>query len=637
MVPPVKRGLRRRSTQLLVLLAIGGLVIFARYVMLAVAPPPEQAAADLRGERGRILDRDGRLLAVDTPLYDVSVWRPDTDAAGFSADAAEVARIVGTDAASIMARWKDGNADFFYVGKRLPPSVREAVDAARAEGRLKGIKAEEVSGRLYPEGRLASQLIGFTGEGNRGLEGIEVKYDADLSPAPTQAPDRMGSPVNAAEAYPRGNNVVLSIDAELQYLFEKQARAALAAHRAEAIFMTAMDVRSGELLAYVSVPDFDPNKYQSYPASLRQDRLSVYAYEPGSVFKVFSMASILDHGAITPYTTFECTGAYTRTTPKGAKIVIRCLAPHGKVDLAGILANSCNAGVAYAAERLADIDMYERLKTFGFGSRTGLGLAGESPGGIKDPKDWSGRTKATVAIGQESLVTALQMTQAAAAIGNGGVLMKPTTVRRVERADGSLVYENAPQAVRTVISPESARKILDAMESAASLEGTGWRAKVPDVRMAVKTGTAQMIDPATRAYSDKDFIASTVGILPADNPKVAIYIAIVKPRDAEYLGGRIAAPMVRDAAEAALATLDIPRGKTPTVTHSGAVKLPAMAPAEIGARMPDLRGTPKRLLVPLLSRTDIQVLIRGEGYVQRQSPDPGTAIVPGMRVVLDLE
>lgn len=627
----------RRSTQLLALLAIAAAAIFARYVSLAVAPPPEQAEAEIRGERGRILDRDGRLLAVDTPLYDVSVWRPDTNAQTFPADAAEAARIVGIDADSILSRWKDGNADFFYIGKRLAPSVREAIDAARKEGRLRGIKAEEVSGRLYPEGRLASQLLGFTGEGNRGLEGIEVKYDADLNPASETARDRMGNPVNAAEAYPRGNNVVLTIDSELQYLFEEQARAALALHRAESVFMTAIDVRTGELLAYVSVPDFDPNKYGSFPAALRQDRMAVYAYEPGSVFKVFSMASILDQGAITPFTTFECNGAYTRTTPKGEKIVIRCLAPHGKVDLAGILANSCNAGVAYAADRLSDMDLYERLKTFGFGSRTGVGLAGESPGGMKDPSDWSGRTKPTVAIGQESLVTALQMTQAAAAIGNGGVLMKLITVRRVERADGSLVYENAPQSVRAVVSPETSRKILDSMESAASLEGTGWRAKVPDVRMAVKTGTAQMIDPATRAYSDKDFIASTVGILPADDPKVAIYIAIVKPRGTEYLGGRIAAPMVRDAAEAALATLDIPRGKTPTVTHSGAVKLPALEQASIGDRMPDLRGTPKRLLLQLLSRTDIQVLIRGEGYVKRQSPDPGTAIVAGMRVVLDLE
>lgn len=626
-----------RYTLLMLIFCGLGLAVFGRYVWLAVKPGRDQGlAAEVKGERGRILDRDGRLLAVDTPMYDVSVWRPDTDPERFAEDAAEVARITGASAATVVSRWKDGAADFFYVGKRLPPQVKEAVEAARKEGRLRGIKAEEVSGRLYPEGRLASQLIGFTGEGNKGLEGVETKYDAELSPVAGTAADRSGSPVDSG-AYPRGSTVILTIDAELQYLLEEQARKALAVNKAEAVFMTAVDVKTGELLAYVSMPDFDPNDYASFPAQVRQDRLSVYAYEPGSVFKVFSMAAILDSGAITPYTKFVCTGAYTKTTPKGEKYTIKCLGVHGPVDLAGILANSCNSGVSQAAERVEDRELLDRLTAFGFGARTGVGLAGESSGGIKDPKDWSARTKPTVAIGQESLVTALQMTQAAGAIGNMGTMMKLTTVKRVERPDGSLVYENSPQAIRSVVSPESARKIMDAMESAASLEGTGWRAKVSDVRMAVKTGTAQMIDPLTHAYSDKDFIASTVGILPAEDPRVAIYIAVVKPKGDQYLGGRVAAPMVKDAAEAALATLDIPRGKTPTITHSGSVSLPKAEQVKIEGTMPDLKGTPKRLLLSLLARTDIRVTIRGEGYVVSQSPAPGTQVGPGMQIVLDLQ
>jgi len=175
------------------------------------------------------------------------------------------------------------------------------------------------------------------------------------------------------------------------------------------------------------------------------------------------------------------------------------------------------------------------------------------------------------------------------------------------------------------------------MELTASLEGTGWRAKVADIRMAVKTGTAQMIDPATRAYSEKDYIASTLGIFPADEPRIALYIAIVKPRGASYLGGQIAAPVLRDAAEAVLSCIDIERGKSPTVVHGGSIVLSAEVQARIGATMPDLSGYSKRSLIPLLERKDLKVIIKGDGYVVSQQPLPGTAIREGSTITLNLK
>lgn len=240
-----------------------------------------------------------------------------------------------------------------------------------------------------------------------------------------------------------------------------------------------------------------------------RDLLSLYSYEPGSVFKLFSMASILDLGAITPATVFDCDGAYRKTLPSGEKILIKDLGVYGKQNLAGVLALSSNAGVGYASDRVSEQDLYQRLLSFGFGARTGVGLSGESPGSLREPEKWSGRSKPTIAIGQEVMVTALQMISAASAIANGGFLLKPSSVSRIESADGELLFRHEPQVLRRVVSGVSARAILDAMEHTASLQGTGWRAKVPDIRMAVKTGTAQMIDPKTRAYSDKDYIAST--------------------------------------------------------------------------------------------------------------------------------
>ena len=269
--------------------------------------------------------------------------------------------------------------------------------------------------------------------------------------------------------------------------------------------------------------------------------------------------------------------------------------------------------------------------------KTGVGLSGESTGSLREPEKWSGRSKPTIAIGQEVLVTPLQMITAAASIANGGLLVKPTTVLRIETADGDLLYAHEPQVVRRVVSEGTSRAILDAMEVTASMEGTGWRAKVSDIRMAVKTGTAQMIDPKTRAYSDKDYIASTLGVFPADKPRIALYIAIIKPRGASYLGGQIAAPVLRDAAEAVLSCIDIERGKSPTVTHEGSVVLPIEAPAIVGATMPDLTGFSKRSLVPLLERKDLSVVINGDGYVVSQQPPPGATIENGSKLIFSLQ
>jgi cell division protein FtsI (penicillin-binding protein 3) len=229
------------------------------------------------------------------------------------------------------------------------------------------------------------------------------------------------------------------------------------------------------------------------------------------------------------------------------------------------------------------------------------------------------------------------MIQAAAAIANGGMLLKPVTVKSIQTADGENVFSQEPQAIRRVVSETTARSILDAMEAAATLEGTGWRAKVADVRMAVKTGTAQMIDHKTRAYSDKDYIASTLGIFPADNPRVALYIALIKPRGASYLGGQIAAPVLREATEAVLSLVNLDRGKTPTITHDGSVTLQPRVDAMIGALMPDLKGYPKGALLGLLERRDIRVVIEGDGYVVSQEPPPGAAIDEGAKILLKLK
>ena len=469
------------------------------------------------------------------------------------------------------------------------------------------------------------------------MDGIEIKYDEDLSPKPRKTRVTEDYSTISTQKTPKGNTVTLTIDANLQFMIEDIARKALADNKAENVMGLVMDVKSAEILAYVAEPGFDLNSYMDADEKTRRDNISLSSYEPGSVFKIFSMASILDTGAITPDTIFDCDGSYRRTLPNGQKIVIKDLGVYGKQNMAGILAHSSNAGVGYASDRISETDLYERLKAFGFGSKTGVGLSGENPGSLKPPERWSARSKPTIAIGQEVTVTALQMITAASAVANGGILLRPTTVKRIESADGDLLYNHGPEQVRRVVSEQTAKQMLAALETVSSMEGTGWRAKVKDLRMGVKTGTAQMIDPHTHAYSDTDYIASTLGIFPIEDPKIVVYIVIVKPKGASYLGGQIAAPVLREATEAVLSCIDIDRENSPLITHSNVVSLPQQQEAQIGSQMPDLTGYPKQALIPLLARKDIMVTVTGNGYVKTQDPVPGTTVTPGMKISLTLE
>lgn len=619
----------RLAVAVAVLFLFSGLVT-ARYAQLALSGKAQGGADEAwEGERGSILDRNGRVLAMDIPKYDVSVWRPSTKKESFLKEITELAALVGMEEAALKARYLDGGQNYFYIGKRLSHEAVEPLRAGISSGKFKGVQIDKISGRLYPEGALAAHLLGFTGEGNAGRDGIENKYDDYLRPKPRKAEDGTGRVLDGDRKVPKGDTITLTIDANLQFMLESIMDAARKTNGAETAMAVAMDVKTGEILAYVSSPRYDLNAYASATLQERSDPLSLYSYEPGSVFKIFSMASILDLGLITPSTQFDCDGAYRRTLPNGEKIVIGDLGVYGRQNLAGILALSSNAGVGYASDRISEIDLYQRLKSFGFGMRTGLGLSGESPGSIRDPERWSARTKPTIAIGQEVQVTALQMVTAAAAVANGGLLMKPATVARIETADGEVAFEHSPQVVRRVVSESTAKSIVKAMEAAASMEGTGWRAKVSDIRMAVKTGTAQMIDSKTRAYSDKDYIASTLGIFPAEDPRIALYVALVKPRGASYLGGQIAAPVLREAIEATLSKLDIQRGKVEELVHGGEVVLTKAREVSIGEAMPDLSGYSKKELLPLLERSDLRVVIEGNGYVVSQEPKPGAAIKAG--------
>jgi cell division protein FtsI (penicillin-binding protein 3) len=616
------KHINRRFIFFTSLLALAALVLLGRYaiLMLKGSPLPEPQSRAL-AERGPILDANGRFLAMQTRLANISVWRPEIHNNDVAALAAELAPMLEMPSDEIVERIVDAPSDFVYIKKQVDESTMRLVNAARAEGKIRGVSAEPVVGRIYPEKTLASQRIGFVGDENDGLAGIEYVFD-----------DVLAGTGNGG----KGSAVVLTIDANVQHILERIAAGAMTENQAEGVMLLAMDPRSGDILGSVSLPGFDPNDIRTSTETGRMDRPAIWAYEPGSVFKVFSLAALLDSGAIAGNTTFVCNGRYERVTNRGERIQINCLGVHGRVGLREIIIHSCNAGAAYASDRLGNSAFFELLRDFGFGSRTGAGNPGETAGFLRQADRWSERSKPTIAMGQEIAVSALQMIQAASAVANDGVLVPPRLVSRIVSADGKTAMQLDGAATRRVLKPETAMAIRSYMVDVTSSIGTGWRAAVEDLSLAVKTGTAQIIDPETRAYSDTDFIASCIALLPAESPSLILYLAIIKPRG-EILGGRIAAPAIREAADALVDYLGIPRGRNPQTSHSSSITLPADGLPPLQNVVPDFTGIAKRTLTPLLLRSDIRVDIRGDGWVRRQSPPPGTPLTADTVIVLELE
>jgi len=604
------------------LFALSALAVLGRYVFLMTSGSSGVAGLTAlnTGERGPIVDRNGHILAIQTQLGNITLWRPEVQ--DLQATAEELGPLVGIDVPTLKQRIEESKTDFIYIKKKVDQSVIRAIEQEKAQGRLSAVHVEAESGRVYPEKQLASPLIGFVGEDNQGLAGIEYAFNQELSPS-------------NGKAY--GNQVVLTIDTGLQNILEGIAEKSLQDNVAEAVMFLAMDPRNGDILGYVSLPDFDPNDIQNSDEISRMDRPAIWAYEPGSVFKIFTLSTFLDSGAIQDTSSFYCDGKYEHTTNLGEKVTIKCLSSHGTVHPREIITYSCNAGAAYASDKIDAASFYDRLINFGFGSRTGIGIPGETAGFLRPVDRWSARSKPTIAIGQEIAVSALQMMQAATVVANNGVLVQPRIVLKVLASDGSVVKTPETAGARRVISAETAQLMRSYMTSVTTNLGTGHRAKIDDLSLAVKTGTAQLIDRRTGAYSDTDYIASCMAMVPADNPVLVLYHVIVKPKGPSYLGGQIAAPPIRDAAEALTDYLGIPRGRNPQAVHSGTIVVPTDKSADIKDVMPDLRGYSKKQLLPLLLREDITVDIQGDGWVKNQDPAPGSPITPGTTIHLDLQ
>ncbi len=540
--PSQKQRGRRRLAVFASLLGVAAVALVVRLVQLMVVVPAREGAEPLvfpQVERGAILDRQGRIMAVTTRRQRVSAWVPSVTSPAESADI--LAGILGMDSRAILDTLRR-HPGYALIRRTVSSEQAAAVRARREEGKLEGIRLEDDFGRSYPQGRLASHVVGFVGIDNVALAGIEHTFNDELAPQPL---------TTDAEAV-FGNQVFLTIDSALQHIVERIARQAVESTRADSLMILVMDARTSEILVWAALPDYDPNAFQqespAVSASSLVDRPLVMAYEPGSVFKVFSMASLLELGSITPDSRFTCTGFYEKRLQSGETIRIRCIARHGEVDPQRILQLSCNAGAAYAADTADNAGFGPESNASGSAGPRACPCWGKRRGSCARWRQWSARSRQTIAFGQELSVSAAQVLAAAGAIAHDGQLLKPRLVRRIVSPEGRVVKEFGPEPVGQAVSPAVAAEVLAMMETATAAAGTARRAAVEGLRISAKTGTAQVASATAGAYSENDFIASILGIFPTDAPRLVVYVVVQNPRGESYFGSTIAAPILRDVA-----------------------------------------------------------------------------------------
>lgn len=620
-----------RLKMIFLVLSATALIILFRYGWIMLGPTEQLKTEDItlpRANRGNIFDRNGHILAIQTQLYSVSVWLPDVDdpreTALFLADILELNRdelfekLSGT-----------GGSRYRYISRRVSPAQSREIELLMEQGKLAGVNLEPEPGRLYPARETAAHVLGYAGIDNVGLDGIEYSYNDLLSPPEIASSDQSV----------QGNHVYLTIDIDSQYLVEKICRQAYETHQPDLLMALVMEARTGDIVSYVALPGYDPNHYSEYSMEIRRNPISTMSYEPGSVFKVFSLSSFLELGGIDTQMEFNTAGGFNPEYFQRYNIPpITDLGNYGTLDLQKTLIYSSNVGTAYASETASNEDFYKMLKNYGFGKATGLPLPGESNGLLNDPGSWSLRSRPTMAIGQEVGVSALQMIQAATVLANSGVLLEPHIVKRVVSPSGEVIKEYKRNPIREVLSPENAETILGMMRNIVeSPHGTTRGAYLEDFPIAAKSGTAQIIDPETGEYSDDRFTASVLSIFPADDPLLIAYVVLINPKGESYYGGRIVSPIIRDIAKELAPRYHIPLQGSQVVEHNGRIQLEDPDPVDPSDIIPDFKGLPKRRVLPFFADSRVIPSFKGEGRVISQFPPPGTPIEGETYIFLEFQ
>jgi cell division protein FtsI (penicillin-binding protein 3) len=504
------------------------ILLYYAYLMLFSGERSKQysnPAVSSSYQRGMILDRNGEVLALDVPYIRIAAnprQISDPQAASES-----LSRILGIPSATIFEQLSK-DTGYTVLKKKIELAQKETIQKAIDSASLTGsVYIEQYEGRTYPSNFHAAQIIGFTDTDGNGIEGMELAMDSVLKAYPA---------LERNISY--GDDVYLTLDIQLQYLCDSVIQDMCEEHDPDYAVLVLLDAKTGEILCSVSYPWYNLNSYSQSSADSRQNKAFTYMYEPGSVFKVFSLASCMEAGTADFDSPYVCTGSRTFTTDSGQKLLITCHEPHGTLDYNGMIARSCNGAISNWALQTSDQDFYDGLSRFHFGTKYNLPLFNAS-GKLSAPTDWSFRSKPTISFGQEMMATPIQLAAAATAFTNSGMLVQPAIVSKVVDQDGQTVSSFSRTELGRATFEETAQKVLEAMILATKEGGTAIKTSVPGLEVAAKTGTAEILNSSSGAVT-----ASTLAIFPADDPQYIVYVAASNPKGSTIWGANIASPAI---------------------------------------------------------------------------------------------
>jgi cell division protein FtsI (penicillin-binding protein 3) len=524
----------------------------------AMATRQHRETIEIPAARGTIYDRTGEPLAIGEQATTVYADPRSVDDPALAARAA--GRALGLDPDALYKELTDRSHGFVYVARKADPYRAAALQKRELAGL--GFYPEEL--RAYPQKAVAAQVLGYAGLDNEGLEGLEKSLDSTLAGRAgfeTVIKDPFGRAIDVVSGRPElpGRNVVLTVDHQIQANAEQVLADAVERWGARGGTAIVMDPRTGAILAMANAPTYDVNRFPAAPAERRRNRAVTDVYEPGSTFKIVTVSAALEEGLVQPQTSF-----WLQPTIAVADRVIRESHSRGaeQMTVKQILTESSNVGTVTIAQKLGAGGLADWVDRFGFGKPTKIDFPGESAGMVLPLEQWSGSTIGTVPIGQGIAVTPMQMARAYATIGNGGIAPHPHLVDRIGGRRVPL------EPGRRIVSRATADKVMTMLRNVV-VEGTGTEAAIPGYTVAGKTGTAAK--PENGVYVRK-YVASFVGLVPADKPRLVVLVAIDEPKG-QIWGGVVAAPVFQDLARFALQYLEVPPDAPETRVGSATIAL----------------------------------------------------------------
>jgi stage V sporulation protein D (sporulation-specific penicillin-binding protein) len=641
-----------------ILLFIVSLVVL-RLVMLQVVQAADLKAKGIQNrttdqtihpERGSIFDAQGHVLAQSIPVKGVNadpeylnnliennlIKSSKEDIAG------KLAEILETEPQDILD--KLNKTDLRWVSLAHYVDISK-IDKIR-ELNYSWIVFSDEEKRVYPMDRLCASVLGIVDASGHGAEGIEYFYDNDLYGKTGYKSQELDAgagliPDTLHQIDPPlpGNNLTLTLDSTIQHFVEQTLEELMSTAKCQKATIIAMDPMSGRILGMGSRPTFDPNNYVENTADERRNLAISMTYEPGSTFKIITGSGALEEGVISPEDRFNDPG-FLRVGPrlitnwdsyeKGS---------HGSPTFTEGMKLSSNVVLAQVGMNMRKEKFYTYLKAFGFGTKTGIDIAGEESGLLVPQDKALDIDLATMSFGQANLVTPIQLLTAISAIANGGTLYRPYVVDKITAPDGTLIKQNQPSAIRQVVSKTTAAQMTNILEQVVS-DGTGKSAMIPGIKVAGKTGTAQKVDPETGGYSSTDFIASFAAFAPVENPKIAVLIILDSPQGNEHQGGVLAAPKAKTLIEGILQYYGVPVSEDAQSTvalssDDSAVRptpkplVPERTPLGGEVIVPDLTGLTMRQAGEILSKNELHFDFSGSGLVSEQIPASGKVVSKG--------